>query len=75
MLPASGATLVEGAKGSYNATFARLAQRFVDHGQDNAIIRLGWEFNGNWYSWSDINDPQSFSLASIGGRLSTLCAA
>jgi hypothetical protein len=62
MLPASGATLVEGAKGSYNSTFARLAQRFVDHGQGNAIIRLGWEFNGNWYSWSAINDPRSFAL-------------
>jgi hypothetical protein len=61
MLPASGASLAQGAAGAYTDTFTRLAQRFVDHGRGDAIIRLGWEFNGGWYSWSAINDPTTFA--------------
>lgn len=52
MLPASGTTLASGAAGSYDSHFVTLAQRLVAGGQGSAIIRLGWEFNGNWYAWT-----------------------
>lgn len=52
MLPASGASLATGATGAYDSHFVTLAQRLVAGGQGAAIIRLGWEFNGNWYAWT-----------------------
>jgi hypothetical protein len=51
MLPNSGATLDEGAAGTYDTYFRQLAQTLVRWGQGNVVIRLGWEFNGNWFSW------------------------
>lgn len=52
MLPASGASLDEGAKGSYDAYFVSLARTLVNYGQSDAVIRLGWEFNGFWFPWA-----------------------
>lgn len=40
-----------GAYPTYASYFTTLAQRLVAGGQGNAIIRLGWEMNGNWYAW------------------------
>ena len=45
-------TLAAGAAGTYDSTFATLAQTLVHYGEGNAILRLGWEFNGTWYPWS-----------------------
>ena len=33
----------------------------VHYGQGNAILRLGWEFNGDWYIWSAASDPSAFA--------------
>ncbi len=52
MLPDSGGSLAAGAAGDYDAHFVTLAQRLVEGGQANAILRLGHEFNGDWYRWS-----------------------
>jgi hypothetical protein len=52
MLPASGATLAQGATGAYNSYFTTLARSLVANGDSNAILRLGWEMNGNWFPWS-----------------------
>jgi hypothetical protein len=52
MLPPSGATLAQGAAGDYNSYFTNLAHALVAAGDSNAILRLGWEMNGNWYPWS-----------------------
>lgn len=49
---ANAPTLAEGAKGEFDHYFVTLAKRFVADGQGSAIIRLGWEFNGNWFPWS-----------------------
>ncbi|MGA2519814.1 MAG: alkaline phosphatase family protein [Acidimicrobiales bacterium] len=59
----SGATLAQGATGSYNQYFATLAQNLVAEGEGNAILRLGWEFNGTWYPWSVASntDAQNFA--------------
>lgn len=52
LLPASGGTLSEGATGAYDSHFVKVAQNLVSAGEGNAVVRLGWEFNGNWYPWS-----------------------
>jgi hypothetical protein len=53
IIPAnSGGTLAAGATGAYNSYFVTLAQTLVAGGEGNAYLRLGWEFDGNWYpSW------------------------
>ena len=60
MLPDSGATLETGATGAYNHHFQALAQKLVAEGQEDAVIRLGWEFNGDWYPWSAVPNPAAF---------------
>lgn len=49
--------LVQAAAGAYNAHFAELGGNLVRAGMNNAIIRFGHEFNGNWYPWSPWHDP------------------
>jgi hypothetical protein len=52
MLPEDPAdTIQRGATGEYNKYFAELAQRLVDAGQDDAILRVGWEFNLDGSRW------------------------
>lgn len=42
-------SLAAGAQGKYNKHFRKLAENLVEYGQEDAILRLGWEFNlGNW---------------------------
>ncbi len=52
MLPNSGGTLAEGAAGAYNTHFRLLALKMVAGGQGNATLRIGPEFNGNWFKWT-----------------------
>jgi hypothetical protein len=40
-----------GATGAYDHHYTRLARALVEHGLGNTILRLGWEFNGDWYAW------------------------
>lgn len=51
MLPKTESSLAEGATGAYDHHFRSLAQMLVDNGQGRSTIRIGWEFNGNWYRW------------------------
>jgi len=62
ILPGVG-TLAQGATGAYNQYFTTLAQNLVAQGEGNAILRLGWEFNGTWYPWSVASntDAQNFA--------------
>jgi len=55
-------TLAAGATGSYNAYFVTLAQNLVSAGFGNSYLRLGWEFNGNWFAWkvTDSADAANF---------------
>ena len=64
ILPGVG-TLAQGATGAYNQYFATLAQNLVKEGQGNAILRLGWEFNGSWYPWSVANSTDAANFAAF----------
>jgi hypothetical protein len=60
MLPDTPSTLAAGARGEYDAHFERLARLLIAHGQGGATIRLGWEFNGDWYRWNAAVNPDAF---------------
>lgn len=60
ILPASNASLAQGATGAYDSHFLTLAKALVAQGQGGSIIRLGWEFNGTWFPWSAASNPQAF---------------
>jgi hypothetical protein len=64
ILPGVG-TLAQGATGTYNQYFATLAQNLVAQGESNAILRLGWEFTGNWYPWSVANSTDAANFVSF----------
>jgi len=51
MLPSSGGSLAAGASGAYDPYFAAAARALVAGGQGSSVIRLGWEFNGDWFPW------------------------
>jgi Glycosyl hydrolase family 26 len=61
MLPASGGyTLQAGATGAYNGYFQKLAQLLVANKEGNSVLRIGWEFNGDWEAWSAGSDPAAY---------------
>jgi hypothetical protein len=55
----AGATIAAGARGDYDKYFGELAQRLVGAGEQNAILRIGWEFNLESSRWSSA-DPEAF---------------
>jgi Glycosyl hydrolase family 26 len=57
----SGGSLREGASGAYNDHFARLGRTLIEHGEEDAVLRLGWEFNGDWMTWTAKDDPAAFA--------------
>ena len=63
MLLHDGTTLAAAARGDYDAHYAKLAMLLIQKGRSNAYIRLGWEFNGNWFPWAASKDPASFRNA------------
>jgi hypothetical protein len=54
-------SLAAGARGAYDGHFRGLAARLVREGQPNAILRVGWEFNGGWFPWRADRDPKAFA--------------
>ncbi|CCG01380.1 glycoside hydrolase family 26 protein [Blastococcus saxobsidens] len=54
MLPeeVEGVSIQEGADGEYDEYFRTLAETLVAHGHEDAILRLGWEFNIDGWRWS-----------------------
>ncbi|MDA3797734.1 MAG: glycosyl hydrolase [Kiritimatiellae bacterium] len=55
-------SLANGAKGNYNHYFRILAEDLVKREMvDKVIIRLGWEFNGGWYTWRAKDDTKSWA--------------
>jgi hypothetical protein len=54
-------TLAQGAEGAFDQHFRELARILVASGYADAFIRIGWEFNGNWYSWTARDHAQVFA--------------
>jgi len=50
-----------GAKGEYNEHFRKLAEQLVKFGLADSILRLGWEFNGGWYTWRVDKSTKEFA--------------
>lgn len=53
-----GYSLEAAANGDYNEYYKKAAQNLIDAGMEDAIIRYGHEFNGNWYIWTAANGKE-----------------
>ena len=53
MLPEKvpGVSLQSCARGAYDSYWRTFGKVISSYGLGSSIIRLGWEFNGNWYVW------------------------
>jgi hypothetical protein len=54
----AGTSLGAVSTGVGDAAFTAFAQHLKELGRGDSDIRLGWEFNGDWYSWSAFNPSQ-----------------
>lgn len=55
-----GDSLAKGAAGEYDQHFRTLARYLVNNGHAEAIVRLGWEFNADWYPWRAAANPEAW---------------
>ncbi len=60
MLPGKHGSLAEGAKGGLDHLFRRYGDVLVKHGYGHSVLRIGWEFNADWYPWAASKDPKSW---------------
>ena len=61
MITSDGSTsLAQGATGAYDHYFRDFGKLLVSKGRPNAYLRIGWEFNGDWYAWSAYKNPTAF---------------
>jgi hypothetical protein len=61
-LTVSGTSLAQVAAGDADKSFATVAE-LIARAQPNAIIRIGWEANGDWFAWSAANGQQANYVA------------
>lgn len=74
--PATGTSLANGAAGLYDGHFATLAGKLVAKGlTNNTIIRLGHEFNGDWYPWKVRTAAAAASYAAYWRKVVTAMRA
>ena len=45
--------LAMAASGAYDATYTQMAEGLASSKNPLLSVRIGWEFNGNWYKWSN----------------------
>ncbi len=64
-------TLATGATGAYNSYFVTLAQTLVAAGESGAYLRLGWEFDGNWYAWQALTPAAEANYATYFQQIVT----
>lgn len=68
--PASGTSLANGAAGLYDVHFATLAGKLVAKNlANNTIVRIGHEFNGNWYPWKVLNATDAVHYANYWKKI------
>jgi plasmid stabilization system protein ParE len=56
----SSDTLADGAAGKFDDVFRRVAKTLVNNGYADAVVRIGWEFNGSWFPWAAAKDPEAW---------------
>jgi beta-mannanase len=64
-------TLAQGAAGDENANFVAIAKNLVALGFANAILRPGWEFDGNWYPWTVQSNTDAANFAAYWQNIVT----
>jgi hypothetical protein len=74
ILPGVG-TLAQGATGAYNQYFTILGENLVAYHEANAILRLGWEFNGNWFTWSVATSADAVNFVAFWRQIVTTLRA
>jgi hypothetical protein len=74
ILPGTG-TMAQGATGAYDQYFTILAHNLIADDEANAILRLGWEFNGNWFPWSVATAAQASDFAAYWRQIVTTMRA
>ncbi len=47
------------ASGAYDATYTQMAEALAAWKNPLLSVRIGWEFNGNWYTWSNGVGPSA----------------
>jgi hypothetical protein len=55
LLPDSGGSLASCAAGQYDVYWRNLANKLAYYGLHWAYLRLGWEMNGDWFTWGAPN--------------------
>jgi hypothetical protein len=63
-LTVSGTSLEQVASGAEDKTFETIAG-YIAHFQPKAIIRIGWEANGDWFAWSAAKGQQANYIAAF----------
>ena len=53
-------SLREGANGKFDDLFRNYGALLVKSGYADVVLRMGWEFNANWYAWSATKDPEAY---------------
>lgn len=52
--------LVDCAAGEYNSHWRQFGRWLVGQGRGDSFVRLGWEFNGNWFAWRASANPTAY---------------
>jgi hypothetical protein len=47
--------------GAYDSHWRAVGQQLVGAGLEDAIVRIGWEFDGDWFSWSARGRPAEYA--------------
>ena len=71
MTPDNTGDLASGANGAYDGYYRKLAQNLVAHHLGNTIVRLGWEFNGDWFRWGIVKGDDASSRAAAANFAAT----
>jgi hypothetical protein len=58
--PQDGSTLTDCAAGAYDAHWKDFGTALVSNGRADSIIRIAWEFNGDFMYWHATNDTAQF---------------
>jgi hypothetical protein len=64
-------TLAAGASGAYDGHFVTLAKTLVAAHEGDAILRIGWEFDGGIFAWSATTPGAEASYATYFRRIVT----